>query len=298
MFTALIGRAEQTPANVPIDQFQTIIYTDSLLLDDIMSTNASSNAVRGGGMLSQVLNSSINAARGIAGGYVTSFVDLGVDAIASLITRNSRLKQEWEQTVATENKWSMQIQTIQDVKDFYKERSDRGALDPKDMMFSGIGCLRMEGTDTVFFISCHIDQSKLDRIINHSKFELVLDTLKISPHHSHLPNTQLPIEFSYDERKDFTLTMNIKLYSSWYTAAIEMHDNIQLGEFTINIPVKEKDLANNGYLYYVRKDSEPSKYEVVGKSFIVPRSYMGYRNSSGQYNNMWGTGQYKLDITA
>jgi hypothetical protein len=155
----------------------------------------------------------------------------------------------------------------------------------------------MEGNDTVFFVSCHIDQTKLNRIVNHSKFELVLDTLKISPHHSHLPNTQLPIEFSYNERKDFNLTMNIKLYSSWFTEIIEMHDNAQLGEFTITIPVKESDINKDGYLYYVRKDNEPSKYEVVGESFIVPRSYMGYRDASGKFNNIWGTGQYKLDIT-
>lgn len=303
MFSALYVEAEQTAKDVQVEQFKTIIYTSDKLSDQIQKENETQNSREKDALgsdrrfFSDLLTSTTNAAKGIGGGYVTSFINIGVDAIASLITRNDRLKQEWEQTIATENTWSMQIQTIQDVKDFYKKPSRSGALDPNDIMFNGIGCLRMEGNDTVFFVSCHIDQTKLNRIVNHSKFELVLDTLKISPHHSHLPNTQLPIEFSYNERKDFNLTMNIKLYSSWFTEIIEMHDNAQLGEFTITIPVKESDINKDGYLYYVRKDNEPSKYEVVGESFIVPRSYMGYRDASGKFNNIWGTGQYKLDIT-
>jgi hypothetical protein len=303
MFSALYARAEQIAKEVSVETFKTFIYTSDKLSDQIQRENEAQSASEKDALnpnrrfFSDLINSSVNAAKGIGGGYVTSFINLGVEAIASLITRNDRLRQEWEQIVAAENKWSMQIQTIQDVKDFYKKPSTAGALDPNDIMFNGIGCLRMEGNDTVFFISCHIDQAKLNRIVNHSKFELVIDTLKISPQHSHIPNTQLPIEFSYSERKNFNLSMNIKLYSSWFTEIIEMHDNAQLGEFTITIPVKENELNSNGYLYYVRKDNEPAKYEVVGESFIVPRSYMGYRDASGEFRNIWGTGQYKLDIT-
>ena len=78
--------------------------------------------------------------------------------------------------VTREKYWSNEVVTI------YKP--DEGALDPAGMKFDGIGCLKKEGEDTVFFISCHIDRSKLYRIINHSKFELVLDTLIISPEHT------------------------------------------------------------------------------------------------------------------
>ena len=55
-------------------------------------------------------------------------------------------------------------------------------------------------------------------------------------------------------------------------------------------------MDSEGYLRYVRHEGEPSKYEINGESFIVPRSYMGFRDESGLYNNIWGTGQYKLDI--
>ena len=75
---------------------------------------------------------------------------MGVNAIASLLTRNARLKQEWEETVNAENTWTYPISSVEEMRDFYREPSRAGALDPMDMCFDGIGCLRMEGNDTVF----------------------------------------------------------------------------------------------------------------------------------------------------
>lgn len=275
-------------------EYKTFIYTSNDLATEIQQVNASQDATRRFG--SDLLNATLNASKGIASGYVTSFIDMGVNAIASLLTRNARLKQEWEETVNAENTWTYPISSVEEMRDFYKEPSRAGALDPMGMCFDGIGCLRMEGNDTVFFLSCHIDRSKLHRIVNHSKFELVLDTLIISPTRSNLPNTYLPIEYSFAERQNFNLSMRIKLSSSWFTDAIELHTDAQLGEFSISIPVEPEDLDDKGFLRYVRPQSEPSKYKVNGESFIVPRSYMGYRDENGNYNNIWGTGQYKLDI--
>ena len=275
-------------------EYKTFIYTSNDLAAEIQQVNASQDATRRFG--SDLLNATLNASKGIASGYVTSFIDMGVNAIASLLTRNARLKQEWEETVNAENTWTYPISSVEEMRDFYREPSRAGALDPMDMCFDGIGCLRMEGNDTVFFLSCHIDRSKLHRIVNHSKFELVLDTLIVSPIRSNLPNTYLPIEYSFAERQNFNLSMRLRLSSSWFTDAIELHTDAQLGEFSISIPVEPEDLDDKGFLRYVRPQSEPSKYKVNGESFIVPRSYMGYRDENGNYNNIWGTGQYKLDI--
>lgn len=274
--------------------YKTFIYTSEDLADDIQRVNDSQDDTRRFDV--DLLNATLGAAKGIGAGYISTFIDMGVNALGNLITRNARQKKEWEEMVKEENVWSTKITSIQDVKDFYRKPSTAGALDPLNMNFDGIGCLRMENNDTVFFVSCHIDRSKLNRIVNHSKFELVLDTLIISPLHSNLPNTQLPIEFSFDERKDFNLSMNIKLTSSWFTDAIELHNNAALGEFNINIPVKKEDVDSLGFIRYVRHEDEISKYPIVGESFIVPRSYMGYRDANGRYKNIWGTGQYKLDI--
>lgn len=276
-------------------EYQTFIYTSDELADEIAKQSEELGTSRG--YLGDLFNASKEAEKGIASGYVTSFIDLGVNAIGALLTRNSRLKEEWEETVKKENVYQTQISTVSEVNDFYKQTSFDGAMDPKGMRFDGIGCLRKENKDTVFYISCHIDRSKINRIINHSKFELVLDTLIISPTHSNLPNSSLDIPFSFEERKNFTLSMNIKLLSSWMNEIVQLQKNQELGEFSINIPVDQSVLDNKGYLHYVRNANDAPAYKVLGESFIVPRSYMGYRDENDNYKNSWGTGEYKLDIT-
>lgn len=294
VFIATVISTNLVYAEKQVSVYKTFIYTSEDLADDIQRVNDSQDDTRRFDV--DLLNATLGAAKGIGAGYVSSFIDIGVNALGNLVTRNARQKQEWEEMVKQENVWSTKITSVQDVKDFYRKPSIAGALDPLNMNFDGIGCLRMENEDTVFFISCHIDRSKLHRIVNHSKFELVLDTLIVSPLHSNLPNTRLPINFSFDERKDFNLSMNIKLTSSWFTDAIELHNDALLGEFSITIPIKKEDVDSLGFVRYVRPEDTPSKYPVIGESFIVPRSYMGYRDANGRYKNIWGTGQYKLDI--
>lgn len=285
---ALYGKAQGV-------EYQTFIYTSDELADEIAKQSEELGTSRG--YLGDLFNASKEAVKGIASGYVTSFIDLGVNAVGALFTRNSRLKEEWEETVKQENVYQTQISTVSEVNDFYKQTSFDGAMDPKGMRFDGIGCLRKENNDTVFYISCHIDRSKISRIINHSKFELVLDTLVISPTHSNLPNSSLDIPFSFEERKNFTLSMNIKLLSSWMNEIVQLQKNQELGEFSINIPVDQSVLDKKGYLRYVRNANDAPSYKVLGESFIVPRSYMGYRDENDNYKNSWGTGEYKLDIT-
>lgn len=277
-------------------EYQTFIYTSDDLAEEIAKQSEERGIHTSRGYLDDLFNASKESAKGIASGYVSSFIDLGVNAIGSLITRNARLKNEWEETIKGENVYQTQISTVSEVNDFYKSTSFDGAMDPKEMRFDGIGCLRKENRDTVFYISCHIDRSKINRIINHSKFELVLDTLIISPAHSNLPNSMLDIPFSFEERKNFNLSMNIKLISSWMNEIVQLQKNQELGEFSVNIPVDPSLLDKKGFLRYVRNVNDAPAYKVVGESFIVPRSYMGFRDENDNYKNSWGTGEYKLSI--
>ncbi len=309
----------QSPGQMPKEQgssgqgmnkkgaYMPIIYTDDNLPNQITrvkeewDSKVRSIQNNGGdtrGILGNLGASTLESLQGIGSGYVTSIVSMGADAIASLITRKTRLKEEWVKTVQAENTWSESIDMMEDVKDFYNDPSLSGALDPSGMHFNGIGCLRIDEQtkDTLFYVSCHIDPSKLYRIVYHSKFELVLDTLIVSPKHSNLPNSKLPLEFSFEERKDFKLTMSIKLTSSWITDAIELHNDEQLGEFTLSVAINKDMIDDKGFYRYVRKDGETPRFDVIGESFIVPRSYMGYRDNEGNYNNIWGTGQYKFSI--
>jgi len=275
------------------EEYQTFIYTSDDLAQEIQQI---SNEQKSRGYLSDLFMASKEAVKGIGAGYVNSFIDMGVNAIGSIFTHNARMKQQWEETVKAENLWQTQISTVSEINDFYKEASFDGAMDPKGMRFDGIGCLRKTGKDTVFYISCHIDRSKIHRIVNHSKFELVLDTLIISPTHSNLPNTYLGIPYSFEERQNFTLSMNIKLTSSWMNEIVQLQKNQELGSFSINIPVDQSGLDDKGFLRYVRYHDDQPKYIIVGESFIVPRSYMGYRDAEDNFKNSWGTGEYKLSI--
>lgn len=276
-------------------EFKTFIYTSNDLGEEIARHSELVNR-KDRGYLGDLFNASKESLKGIASGYVTSFIDLGVNAIGSLLTRNARLKEEWEETVKAENIYKTKISTVSEINDFYKEASFEGAMDPKGMRFDGIGCLRLEDNDTVFYLSCHIDRSKIDRIVKHSKFELVLDTLIVSPIHSNLPNTYLDLPYSFAERDNFTLSMNIKLISSWMNEIVQLQKNQELGAFVLNVPVDPEELDEKGFLRYVRNRDEEPTYKIVGESFIVPRSYMGYRDKDDNYKNIWGTGEYKLEI--
>lgn len=276
-------------------EFKTFIYTSNDLGEEIARHSELVNR-KDRGYLGDLFNASKESLKGIASGYVTSFIDLGVNAIGSLLTRNARLKEEWEETVKAENIYKTKISTVSEINDFYKEVSFEGAMDPKGMRFDGIGCLRLEDNDTVFYLSCHIDRSKIDRIVKHSKFELVLDTLIVSPTHSNLPNTYLDLPYSFAERDNFTLSMNIKLISSWMNEIVQLQKNQELGAFVLNVPVDPEELDEKGFLRYVRNRDEEPVYKIVGESFIVPRSYMGYRDKDDNYKNIWGTGEYKLEI--
>lgn len=282
-------------AQSKVTEFKTFVYTSDELANDISKLNDERDTSRG--YLGDLFTAASGSMKGIASGYVTSFIDLGVTAIGSLVTRNARHRKEWEEAVKKENVYQTVINSVSEMSDFYDAPSFDGAMDPKGMRFDGIGCLRTEGQDTLFYISCHIDRSKLHRIINHSKFELVLDTLILSPTHSNLPNTKLAIPFSFEERKDFTLTMDITLSSSWMNEIVQLQKNQELGTFHINIPADQRVLDDKGFLRYVRPAGEPSRYQVTGESFIVPRSYSGFRDERDNFKDCWGTGEYKLTVS-
>jgi hypothetical protein len=276
-------------------EYKTFVYTNDELANDISKLNDERDSSRG--YLGDLLAVTTNSMKGIASGYVSTFFDIGVNAIGQLVTRRERQKKEWEEAVKKENVYQTVINSVSEMSDFYDAPSFDGAMDPKGMRFDGIGCLRTEAGDTTFYISCHIDRDKLHRIINHSKFELVLDTLILSPTHSSLPNTQLSIPFSFEERKDFTLSMDITISSSWMNEIVQLQKNQELGTFTINIPVDPQTLDKNGFLRYVRHQGEAPRYRVLGECFIVPRSYMGFRDERDNFKDCWGTGEYKLTVS-
>ena len=246
----------------------------------------------------EYLTAMLNAGKGIAGGYVTSVIDLGVNAIASLFTKGANDKLKWEEIVKAENVFQETLTTTESINNFYSKPSFDGPMDPAGMNFNGIGCLRTVNGDTVFYVSCHIDESKISRIINHSKFELSLDTLIIDPYQCNLPNSNFKFNtgFSFEQRKNLQVVIEMRLISSWVTFTPQLQKDQELGKFIISVSVGQNDL-DRGKLRYVRTDDAPAKYKITGESFIVPRSFMGYRDKQNNYKDSWGTGDYNVEIS-
>jgi hypothetical protein len=291
------GLHAQNKKQGKVSRYETFVYTgnktDQLIQDEYNKQGENTR-----GYLDDLGKAVLKAGKGVAGGYVTSVIDIGVSAVASLITRNANNKVKWEEAVKAENVYQETLTTVDPINDFYSTPSiGGGAMDPKGMNFDGIGCLRTIDGDTVFFVSCRIDPSKIYRIINHSKFELSLDALIIDPYHCNLPNSNFDTEFSFERRQNLQFTIEMRLISSWINEVTQLQKNQELGSFVINVPVSQKDLDSSGKLRYVRKEGEPGKYKITGESFIVPRSYMGSRDENNTHVDCWGTGDYRVELT-
>lgn len=292
-FLSLFLILSSATAFCQIESYKTSIYTSDELAAEIQSAVEEKESR---GQFADMLNAGAQAMLGIGTGYVSSAVDMGINFIGHLVTKNSEDKKKWEETVKKESEYKTDISTIAELNDFYDSISFDGPMDPKGMRFNGIGCLKMHDKDTSFFISCHINKDKIYRIVNHSKFELVLDTLVINPFKSNLPNTDLDIPFSFEQRENFTLNISFDLSSSWMDQLPQMNKDQILGSFSLNVPISKGDLDKDGMFRYIRAGNENPKYNILGESFIVPRSYMSIRDNDNRMRHTWGTGEYKLSI--
>lgn len=289
------GKQEVRRAQKPIMAFQTTIYTDSTLTDELVEEEYFfDDGERGFGK--DILNLLGNAAINAATGYVSTVVDLGIQAIGKLIMMDRQHKEEWTKTALQECSYTSSLGTLYAINDFYATGSNKGALDPSGFQFNGVGCLATVGQDTSFYVSCHLNRQKLNRLRDHSKFELIPDTIIIAPYHSHLPNTTLPLKFSFAERKSFNFKMTIQLKSSWLDETPVLHKDEVLGEFILDVPIDSSDVDNNGRFVYIREKGQQPKYQLLGESFIVPRSYMQLLDNESGVHNHYGTGQYSVNI--
>lgn len=276
-----------------VESYKTYIYTSETLSDEIKTAYDETQS-RGLGM--NMLNAGLNALKGIGGGVITSVLDFGVNLIGQAISDKMQEHKKWEDLVKAESEYETTVSTLAELNNFYDKISLDGPMDPQGMLFDGIGCLNVIDKDTVFFMSCHINRDMISRIVEHSKFELVLDTLIVNPYKSHLPNTSLDIPFNFAERQNFSLGLFFDISSSWMDQLPQLNKDQLLGSFSINVPISEKELDTDGVFRYVRDYSEKPKYDIIGESFIVPRSYMSVRDENNVMRHTWGTGEYKISM--
>lgn len=241
----------------------------------------------------------------------SALIDFGIN---SLISATKSKRPQWEKAVRGECTFVKQLPMQMEILDFYRHPSTNGPLDPTDMNFNGFGCRQViEYADgngdikekEVFYVSCKVKSGPEGkaRMLNHSKFEVEIDTLRFNyalcdlPNDSLGMNTDKRIGFSFDRRKDLKFMVNATITSSWINQALMVFNDQPLGSFDIIASIDPELIDKDGVFRYYASTDKGSKKDVrvTGDCFLVPRSYVG---SSDMQNiqDSWGTGQYKVEM--
>ena len=247
-------------------------------------------------------------------GGVTSAINVLTTELVNLTKVRKNQKQKWMEMRNKECVFIDSLCSVNGQRDFYRLPSSYGPLDPSDMNFDGITFRASRGGKDVLRMVCHLDTTRLSHLFLHSKFYLVLDTLEFHPYQSFLPNLSANrvmgpdanasddekaywntiSHFDFAEQKDPKLKIRLDFSSSWINEAVQIHRDVFLGSFDIEIPVKENNMTGSVYFYSRQQALAEGKptIDVSGDCFVVPRSYMPV---SAQ-NPSWGTGEYKLKV--
>ena len=247
-------------------------------------------------------------------GGVTSAINVLTTELVNLTKVRKNQKQKWMEMRNKECVFIDSLCSVNGQRDFYRLPSSYGPLDPSDMNFDGITFRASRGGKDVLRMVCHLDTTRLAHLFLHSKFYLVLDTLEFHPYQSFLPNLSANrvtgpdakasddekaywntiSHFDFAEQKDPKLKIRLDFSSSWINEAVQVHRDVFLGSFDIEIPIKEDNLTGSVYFYSRQQALAEGKptIDVKGDCFVVPRSYMPV---SAQ-NPSWGTGEYKLKV--
>ena len=247
-------------------------------------------------------------------GGVTSAVTVLATELVKLTKVRKNQKQKWMEMRNKECVFIDSLCSVNGQRDFYRLPSSYGPLDPSDMNFDGITFRASRGGKDVLRMVCHLDTTRLAHLFLHSKFYLVLDTLEFHPYQSFLPNLSANrvmgpdakasdeekaywntiSQFDFAEQKDPKLKIRLDFSSSWINEAVQIHRDVFLGSFDIEIPVKENNMTGSVYFYSRQQALAEGKptIDVNGDCFVVPRSYMPV---SAQ-NPSWGTGEYKMKV--
>lgn len=280
--------------------------------NDTVAFNRGLNAMRGRrNLATDLLGLYRSTATGKLISASTNLLNFGISTIMEA-TRDKR--PDWQKAVTKESTFVKQLPMQTEILDFYAKPSSIGALDPTNMYFNGFGCsqsiafrdsLGNPHDEEVFYLSCSIrtDDHGLARMLNHSKFEIVVDELRFNPWLCNLPNDSIEympekrIPFSFDSRKDLRFNVEAILTSSWINQAIQVWNDQEIGRFLISAEIDPAQLDEDGvFRYSASNPGDASKRIFVeGDSFLVPRSYIGSQDMHTAADS-WGTGQYKVTM--
>lgn len=254
-----------------------------------------------GGYLSLGTSTILSASQNLLGAGVSYIVEAARDK-----------RPDWEKATMGECVFVKHLPMQTEVLDFYAEPSTIGAMDPTNMQFSGFGCRQYitltdeDGKpheEEVFYLSCSLRQDPygMARMLNHSKFEIVVDELRFNPYLCNLPNDSLSVDpstrigFDFEKRKDLEFKVVATVKSSWMNEAIQVVNDEPLGRFIITARIDPTKMDGNVFRYKRGEDEEGKVVTAIGDSFLVPRSYVGFTDLDTPIPT-WGTGQYKVEM--
>lgn len=247
-------------------------------------------------------------------GSVASVMNVIGTEIINLIELRSKQHKAWLEMRQKECLFIDSLQSVKGQSDFYEKPSNYGPLDPTNMNFDGITLQTSRNGKDVLRMVCHIDTTRFDHLFLHSKFYLVVDSIVYHPYESFLPNLKANhiskpkkdasqdekdywntiSRFSFDEQGCPTLNIRIDVTSSWINELVQVYQDVKLGSFSVNIPIREEDLHDSVYVYSREEALRLHRptIDIVGDCFVVPRSYMPVSATSPS----WGTGEYKMKV--
>ena len=263
---------------------------------------------------------------GKVGGTTAGILGAGIDWVVGLLNRKAVNQGKWHAAMQKELTFTKQLPMQTDIADFYRLPSTLGAMDPQNMIFNGFGCRQYltykDGGETkrilVFEVACSLNDSPAgkQRIANHGKFEIKVDSIRFNPFLCDLPNDSLTAEqveeslripFDFERRQNLKFQLRATITSSWMNEAIQIYNDQQLGEFLIEFTIPGEDALEKsgpwqGYFVYDASrlpPGAPCPVTVKGDCFVVPRSFI--RTLPGEDGagtvSEWGTGQYRVDMT-
>lgn len=279
---------------------------------------------------------SLLATAGLAvlGNLVNDASSIVVTELMKLTNLRSNQREEWEEMIENECYFLDSLTYINSLTDFYSEGSFDGPLDPANFNFNGfnINSVCNGNPELMFFSHVATDEAGLNQIFNHSKFNLVLDSMFFNPYLCHLPNMAANdiypdeekdygrnLNFSFEDRDNLIVSMIFNISSSWYNEAVMLARDVNLGSFYVQIPIDEESLIDSIFVYrrsdidqnraYYEEnkeffDPESPDYDpdlempdttylaISGDCFIVPRSYMPLSGGVAH----WGTGEYNVEM--
>ena len=255
-----------------------------------------------------------NIGKSMLAGGIASVMNVVGTEIINLIELRSKQHKAWLEMRQKECLFMDSLQSVKGQSDFYEKPSNYGPLDPTNMNFDGITLQTSRNGKDVLRMVCHIDTTRFDHLFLHSKFYLVVDSIVYHPYESFLPNLKANriskpqkgasqdekdywntiSRFSFDEQGSPTLNIRIDVSSSWINELVQVYQDVKLGSFSLNIPIREQDLQDSVYVYSREEALRLHRptIDMMGDCFVVPRSYMPVSATSPS----WGTGEYKMKV--